>query len=660
VVNEAVLPDRGSAMELVPGERRSARAATLTALALAFSFFVVGCAGKKRPFGSSSAAAGAATETAMDETTDEPGAVAEGQGGSISPSNSEGEIVPSLAAPENGEANPGSLSAATDACGDACSGECAPGDTQCSSPTERIECGIDALWGDPVACPSVCIDGSCTGECAPGSTECVTTTRFRECSELGVWSEVTDCEFACVGSACDGTCQPGQTRCASTTTVQACDDQGAWGPTTACQNACVGSACTGECVPGATRCASETQLQTCNEQGQFLAGMACPFACVNGACGGECSPGSRRCSPGSGVPQFCSSTGIWQSQGPCPFVCSGSGSCGGECVPGSRRCSPVSGVPQLCSHAGSWENQSACPFICSNGVCGGECAPGSRRCDPASGVPQLCSNAGTWQSQAGCARGCQNGGCIPQVGLGQQCSSARDCSSGFCVDGVCCESQCGGACAQCEPGTGACIMPATDPECDPVICASNECQISSGNIATNLCRSRGQCKDQRDCNFSNLDRGTPCETVDSEFKLCDGRGSCIDPTVTCSGVAGRVVGQDNVCCDSRAGTGSPFTVTESYGPTGNCAVRAFDFAGGTRITCDENTDCRAGDVCCVIAASSGSDVTCVPSSTCNTSVPFVSYNSLCASPSGFTAPCPAGRSCTSLSGALVAGWAQCR
>jgi len=600
------------------GARPSMRLIMVMALSLPL---IAGCAGKKRDFGSTNAVAGATVEAADDDTLDDSSVAVGGGGGggaSGSSTNAEAETLPGLGAPVDGELGAASPPASEDPCGDACSGECQPGEAQCPSPTERIECGIDALWGEPVPCTNVCLDGSCTGECAPGATECVTTTRFRECSELGVWSEVADCEFACVGEACGGACQPGQTRCASTTAVSVCNDQGEFGAPSACENACAGNACTGECVPGATRCSSETQLQTCNEQGQFIAGTPCPFACVNGACGGECSPGSRRCSPGTGVPQFCSSAGIWQSQTPCQFVCSGSGSCGGECSPGSRRCSPVSGVPQLCS------------------------------------------NAGTWQSQQTCPRGCQDGACIPQLGLGGSCESATDCTSGFCVDGVCCESACGGVCAQCQPGTGACVAPATDQACPPVICESNDCQLSSGNITSNLCRSRGQCKNQSDCNFSRLDPGTPCDTADSDLRFCDGSGSCTDPTVTCNGIAGRVVDEDNECCDVRVGASFPFVVTESYGPRSGCTIRAFSTAGGTQITCDENTDCRSGEVCCVTAASGGSHVTCLPSSTCNTSAPFVSYHSLCASPKGFTAPCPAGTSCTAPSGSMIPGWAYCR
>jgi hypothetical protein len=319
---------------------------------------------------------------------------------------------------------------------------------------------------------------------------------------------------------------------------------------------------------------------------------------------------SRRCSPGNGVPEFCGSNGIWQSQAPCQFICSGSGSCGGECAPGSRRCSPVSGVPQLCSQAGAWQNQAACPFICSNGVCGGECSPGSRRCDPASGVPQLCGNGGSWQNQQGCARGCQGGSCIPQAGLGASCGSATDCLSGFCTDGVCCESACGGVCAQCQPGTGACIAPASDQACPTVTCPSNECQTANGNLTTNLCRARGQCKDQTDCSFSRFDRGTPCDTADSDFRFCDGQGRCVDPAVSCNGVAGRVVSADNVCCSRRDGLAPPYSLSESFGPTADCDESALSSPGGTPVTCDDDNDCRIGMLCCQSSAPGGGRISC--------------------------------------------------
>lgn len=337
-----------------------------------------------------------------------------------------------------------------------------------------------------------------------------------------------------------------------------------WGPTTACQNACVGNACTGECVPGATRCSSETQLQTCNEQGQFLGGSICPFACVNGSCGGECSPGSRRCSPNNGVPQSCSSNGIWQSQAPCPFVCTGSGSCGGECSPGSRRCSPTSGVPQLCSQVGSWQNQAACPFVCSgNGSCGGECVPGSRRCGPTSGVPQLCSQAGSWQNQPPCQNGCNanTGLCNNLIPLGATgCTQSAQCagSGSSCEEGRCCEFDCSAAgreCSQsgvceCPSGTtlvgNACLL-INGQDCDPnrsSQCASGRCdrwfRDGDNDLHGDPNQSKGVC--------GNAGSPAPEGFVLSSDDCCDGDAAA-NPDQTTSRSVQNACGSFDYDCD---------------------------------------------------------------------------------------------------------------
>lgn len=610
------------------------------------------CSGKDREFASGTAAPVGSGLPVRPVSADSgsPAAVANG--------DTESQALPgALSQPGDGGAS-ALAPASAEACGDACSGACAPGATSCASLTERVECGVDALWGQPVACPNVCLEGACAGECPPGASECVSTTRARSCSDQGVWSEPADCTNACVGTACAGDCRPGQTRCETTTTVQVCSDQGQWGPVTACQNACAGDACTGECVPGAARCSSETQVQSCNELGQFGAPTPCPFACVDGACTGECVPGSGRCNPDNGVPQFCGNTGIWQSQVPCQFVCTGSGTCGGECAPGSRRCSPLSGVPQLCSAAGAWENQAACPFSCTDGACGGECTPGSRRCEPTSGLPQLCSNSSTWQSEAPCARGCQNGACAPLLELGVACGAGNDCASGFCTDGVCCQSSCGGPCAQCTPGTGACVMPATDTACAEVSCPSDECQVSAGNLTTNLCRTLGQCKDTNDCSTSGFDRGTPCDTATSDSRLCDGTGNCVDPTVTCNGATGQIVGEANVCCERREGS-DPFTVTATYGPAADCSDTSISSPGATRVACDGAEDCRTGNTCCIFSAPGGSGIECTTSSCSGAVIGVVAFSKVCASPSGFSDTCDAGQSCTP-SAELSPGWSICR
>lgn len=404
----------------------------LASAALAASLTATSCSGKKRDFasGPTDPSPGLEVNNAADAASPsvptEPNAPRTPAEGALSPST--------LAMRDAGQS---SLPASSPDCGDACSGQCAPGSTQCSSPNERIECGIDALWSQPIACPYVCAEGTCTGECSPGATECATSTRIRTCSEVGIWTDPIDCPAACVDASCTGQCVPSQTQCASTTDVQICSDEGLWGPPTTCQNACAGGACTGECVPGVTRCISETTLQTCNDQGQFLGGAACPFACVNGECGGECSPGSRRCNPVSGVPQFCGSNGLWQSQAPCQFTCAGSGTCSGECNPGSRRCDPLSGQPQLCSSSFAWQTQGVCPAGCAEGSCLVPLPGLGEICQAGQCGEGVCSQQNTCCSTS-CAAGCRaDGNCDCPINSTFQ-GGTCDCNPGrsLCSDGL--------------------------------------------------------------------------------------------------------------------------------------------------------------------------------------------------------------------------------
>jgi len=464
---------------------RSPCQALFMAGALSFLASVVapGCSGKKRDFASGIANPSESVGSEAPDAGGASGPAAPGDIVTVSPGATEGGAMPgALASLDAGQAP---VSVPAPSCGDACSGECAPGSAQCASPTERVECGIDARWSQPVGCPNICTEGACAGECRPGTTECATTTRVRTCSDLGSWSEPVDCAAACVGTSCGGECVPTQTRCASTTEVSVCDSQGVWGAPTTCQNACVGGACTGECAPGATRCASETTLQTCNDQGQFLGGIVCPFACIAGACGGECSPGSRRCNPANDVPQFCGNEGLWETQAPCQFTCSGSGTCTGECTPGSRRCDPVSGQPQLCSELFVWQNQGTCP------------------------------------------RGCADGTCLPLVDLAGACTGAADCASGFCVAGACCESACAGtnrACVSgqctCQPGThdcsGQCLSDTSVASCGS---SCIPCPVPANGSAT--CE-EGQCATACEPSFNLCIAGTASSCTSNVFDFENG------------------------------------------------------------------------------------------------------------------------------------------
>lgn len=157
-------------------------------------------------------------------------------------------------------------------------------------------------------------------------------------------------------------------------------------------------------------------MSTCSNQGAWGAPAACEYACLAGACGGECSPGNQRCNPNSGVPQFCSAEGLWQSREPCAFVCGGSGTCGGECFPGTSRCNPNGVTPQICNDDGVWQNGDRCPFVCTGpGECTGDCTPDARRCSLDTGLPERCDENGTWQAQSACRSGqtCAAGECLP-------------------------------------------------------------------------------------------------------------------------------------------------------------------------------------------------------------------------------------------------------
>ncbi len=153
----------------------------------------------------------------------------------------------------------------------------------------------------------------------------------------------------------------------------------------------------------------------------------CRFCNVNGTCG----------SVADGQPGTCASG----------QVCAG-GTCG-ECTPFDLRCSPSSSrTPQQCSSSGVWQNQAICQFVCSGGFCGGECTPNSIRCDPVTGRPQLCSAQGAWQTQAACGAGsvCSGGTCV--------CSTGFDSCQNQCVDLDTSASHCGACGRSCFPAQG--------------------------------------------------------------------------------------------------------------------------------------------------------------------------------------------------------------
>ena len=489
------------------------------AVGIALVLGAVGCTGKKRAFASG----------AVGDDTDTGAAIEQGERGSEQGDPNEDGTLAGQGTPSADPGSiPGSFLGSGDAgmsesllpnsmaiCGDACSGECTPGETECASITERIECGIDALWGDRIECPYVCLDGACAGECIPGASECVTSTRFRSCLDLGLWSESSECANACVGATCGGECKPGQTRCTSSTTVQVCDEEGQWAEATTCQNACVGEACVGECVPGSTRCSSETQLQTCNQQGQFQSSTVCQFACINGSCGGECLQNGDCTSGPPGTVGTCANN-------TCGYACNIQGGfkdCGNNrCIPQNECCANCTGCT-----------------ACTGGVCQPVCSAG-----------QICQNNTT---------------CVfPTVGLGQACNQqAQNCQPGqLCGPGGTCQcsgtndDRCGNQCVNLLTDAANCGACGTN--CGDFPCVNGACNC--GDQRTFIA---GRCRllDFTDCNTNNP--GECASNACVEFFLDldgdgygrgepDGIGQCGDISLP-QPSGGNLVRLSGDCCD---------------------------------------------------------------------------------------------------------------
>jgi hypothetical protein len=221
---------------------------------------------------------------------------------------------------------------------------------------------------------------------------------------------------------------------------------------------------------------------------------------------------------------------------------------------------------------------------------------------------------------------------------------------------VCCESSCNGPCMACRAGTGRCdVLPADDAACPSVACNSPPQCLGPSSITTNRCAAIGQCKDTSNCTYTTPSAAqTACDTATSDYRICDGRGNCVDPTVSC-GASSCPVGADTACC---------FTIDAAGNPARTCTAAANCIATGgfgvpdtsTRspVRCDSSTDCRQGQLCCMQDAGPVS-VACLPEARCVGSP--VSTAGLLCNAIGFSAPCThAGATCSitfpSLSGLL--------
>ena len=205
--------------------------------------------------------------------------------------------------------------AGTDAGASMCRGQCAPGQTQCSTSTQPQTCDGTGTWRDATACVNqACLGGSesdsgapasCQGQCAPGQTQCSTSTQPQTCDGTGTWQDDEACvDQTCVGgtdtnagaASCQGQCAPGETQCRTGTQPQTCDATGGWADAKACANqTCIEGTCTGSCAPGQSDCDGAQPL-TCGSNGQWQNyGAACSGATPYCVPATGCSPTPASC-----------------------------------------------------------------------------------------------------------------------------------------------------------------------------------------------------------------------------------------------------------------------------------------------------------------------------------------------------------------------------
>ncbi len=261
--------------------------------------------------------------------------------------------------------------------------------------------------------------------------------------------------------------------------------------------------------------------------------------------------------------------------------------------------------------------------------------------------------AGLGGSSAGSDGNGAGSGGSPGAVLGSACTQANKCASGYCSNGVCCDLACTGPCAQCS-ADGKCTAPQDDPVCPVVSCGTgtNECLNYATEISSNRCLSVGMCKTAQNCGSSPKPAQTACNAASSNFAFCNGTGTCTAPVVKCGG-ADCAIGS-KVCCTRRSGS----TISQTCEAMADCKETPFDAVpSATPTECDEHTDCRAGYLCSMVAASGGSHVYCRLAAQANMSSSMANWYEVCQS-SVKTNTCSGGRTCTGTADAFP-GWKIC-
>jgi len=277
----------------------------------------------------------------------------------------------------------------------------APGGTLCAS--GQISClpngQVSACTGTIACSGQACVSGACTGMCAPGQTQCTTDlTGFETCGLDGTWGAAVTCtDETCAGSGgtagCQGSCAQGEApQCGTGTSsgyVQTCNTSGAWvNAVTKCPFICSSGMCAGSCMPGTSSCNGAVP-ELCNSSG-----IPVPGPVTAGQCGAACTPAGNptQCvGPSSATPQTCNPSGQWASGSVT------AGKCGATCTPGGTQCSGT--TPQTCSSVGQWVSGSV-----AAGQCGAQCNPGQTVACTLGGyctAQETCSGAGSYGACSG-------------------------------------------------------------------------------------------------------------------------------------------------------------------------------------------------------------------------------------------------------------------
>jgi hypothetical protein len=476
-------------------------------------------------------------------------------------------------------------------------------------------------------------------------------TASRDTGPADVPAPTPDVAIGCPGACCadtdcQGTCQV----CSANHTCIAAinkDD-----PTGRCAGTC-----------DATGACKSKQGQACQTTASCLNGMTCSpdGRCCDRECKGACEACDLATSPG-----IC--TAITGTPHPGHATCEGTsldcaGSCmgaaNGQCTWPATACGQASCTTLTNSQAQPIGTSFVAKGTCSAGTCatpsatscaGGVICASGTGCKPSCVVDSDCLTGNT----------CGSGGtCVGKKATGGSCFGANECVSGTCADGFCCENACAGACLACSSAktgasNGLCrpVSAGTDPDTECSVDTSNEC----GRDGT--CDGLGSCRLQVTgivCGHSSCNNGILTPTG-----KCNGSGTCIAATTSGPCPGNMLCASTTTCattCTDRSTTGCPVgykcvggnscvvdmircgsSGSCQVGNGGNCCVttapgpantpwiytclssldscKEWDGSSGHSIICNSQTDCPAGQLCCMTGISCDGSSTPSPYSFC--------------------------------------------